>query len=945
MRKVTLIVVFIIVSLFSFSQKNELSSAYSILDLRKEVFIKFPAKPFEVQSFANIMSVDKYDGKFVYAYANRKEFDFFLLSGKDFEINDEYYNKSRALTMAGTVAEMLNWDRYPTYEVYVELMETFAADYPDICKLELIGFTTDGRKLLSVKISDNVNDDEAEPEFLYTGMMHGDELVGGMVLLKLIDHLLLNYGSDSQITNLIDTVQIYINPFANPDGTYYGGNNTVADAVRYNNQEIDLNRNYKDFIYGDHNDGNEYGTETSAFMDYASNHKFVMSANTHSGIELVNYPYDTDPTLPADNEWWIMVSREYADNAQAVSPSGYFDDEDNGITNGYAWYQAIGSRQDYMNYYHYCKEVTLELSTTKLVDAEELPDYWNYNKQALIDYLDQVTYGLRGIVTDSITDLPLEAMVYIEGYDFFNSHVYSFPEHGDYYRLLKAGEYEVTFSAPGYRSKTITVLLNDYQVTNLDVELANLEYVEPTANFETEIQSTQCNPLISFINTSEASSGTDFLWDFGDGSSTSSEANPMHTYTANGTYTVKLYATNTFGTDSLIREEYININLTPLTNIPSYAVCAASGVVNADLGLSGTFYWYADAFDEIPFHTGTTYTTPELSENTTYYIQQMYQGSEFNGGETDNSEGGSYVSDNTDNYLIFNCTQECLLKTVKVYADGAGTRTIYLKSSLGQILASSEIYIEDGMQIVELNFDIPVGTNMRIGCESTANLYRGSVGIFENFDFPFSIGGIIELVRSNEVWWGDGTKYYAYFYDWNIKLPDCYSERSPLNIFINEAAVAGFSYLSNDYTVAFTNTSTGADSYLWEFGDETFSIETNPIHEYSLPGEYSVKLSAESDCGADEYTATVIVSTGIDQNEVNLCSIFPNPADKFIKIQSQKLISEISIYDLSGKQILKIDDLYKLNSEINISDLHQGVYFIKIISSDKDITVTKLTKF
>jgi hypothetical protein len=128
-------------------------------------------------------------------------------------------------------------------------------------------------------------------------------------------------------------------------------------------------------------------------MDYAANHKFVMSANTHSGIELVNYPYDTDPTLPADNEWWIMVSREYADNAQAVSPSGYFDDEDNGITNGYAWYQAIGSRQDYMNYYHYCKEVTLELSTTKKVDAENLPDYWNYNKQALLDYLDQVKYG------------------------------------------------------------------------------------------------------------------------------------------------------------------------------------------------------------------------------------------------------------------------------------------------------------------------------------------------------------------------------------------------------------------------------------------------------------------------------------------------------------------------------------------------------------------------
>ncbi len=101
------------------------------------------------------------------------------------------------------------------------------------------------------------------------------------------------------------------------------------------------------------------------------------------------------------------------------------------------------------------------------------------------------------------------------------------------------------------------------------------------------------------------------------------------------------------------------------------------GVVNADLGLVGTFNWYANVFDETSFHTGTTYTTPELSENTTYYIQQLFEGSQFNGGEANNSEGGSYVTNTTDNYLIFNCTQECTLRTVKVYAQGAGNRTIY----------------------------------------------------------------------------------------------------------------------------------------------------------------------------------------------------------------------------------------------------------------------------
>jgi len=911
-------------------QNNLEEKALSILENRGEVYFKFKASSVEVPAYSKILSIDNFNGKDVFAYANKKEFERFLATGKEYSLVESYYNQSKALTMATTIEEMENWDRYPTYDVYIEMMQKFAADYPEICVLDTIGYSVQERLLLVVKISDNVNNQEAEPEFFYTGMMHGDELISGMVFLRLIDYILQNYGTNAQITNLVNNVQIYINPFANPDGTYYGGDNTVADSRRYNYDDIDLNRNYRDFIAGDHPDGYEYGVETVAFMEYAAERNFVMSANSHSGAELLNYPYDTQSTLPADDDWWQFVCWEYADTVHEYSASGYLTDQDGGVTNGYAWYTITGSRQDYMNYYEHCREVTLELSTDKLLDAEELPAHWNYNYRSLLNYLQQVTCGLRGIVTDSITGDPLEAMVYIDGFDTFNSHVYSFPEFGDYYRFLNEGSYTVTFSCDGYKSKTFDVTVNNYEQTILDVQLANIEICAPTANFSSSVQYADCNPEIQFLNTSEASESTQFLWDFGDGTS-SDEENPIHLYCLNGNYTVKLIAENEFGIDSIIKEEYININLTELEGVPDYIICESSGSVNATIDSDYEVFWFEYPEDEVPIQTGNSYTTPELFETTTYYVQELRTGEIFTGGEPDNSEGGEYITEAAENYLTFDCLQECKLQTVKVYAQGEGVRDIYIKTAQGDIIYNEEINIGDGMQTIDLNVDIPVGTNHKIGCSGTSNLYRGFIGIFDLFSYPYDIGNAISIKRSNDVWWNDGNKYYAYFYDWQIKMPDCYSERTPLNIYVNQTPIAGFEADIIGTTVSFTNTSTAADSYEWDFGDETTSIETNPVHQYSLPGDYQVKLTANSACGSHEYSTEITVTTGIISNDSGHIKIYPNPvSDKFFIQSDKELITSVKIIDITGKIYYYQQDLKSNYCTLNTSDLSSGVYFVEI---------------
>ena len=77
-------------------------------------------------------------------------------------------------------------------------------------------------------------------------------------------------------------------------------------------------------------------------MNFAESHHFVSSVNTHGGTEVCNYPWDTWATLHADDQWWQYVCHEYADTAQAYSTGGYMTGYDDGITNGYAWYEVNG---------------------------------------------------------------------------------------------------------------------------------------------------------------------------------------------------------------------------------------------------------------------------------------------------------------------------------------------------------------------------------------------------------------------------------------------------------------------------------------------------------------------------------------------------------------------------------------------------------------------------
>ncbi len=574
MKRILLLISFLAIftSLSAQSISVQHERAYKELNRRGEVYFSFQLDDLvRLSTITQKISISNVSGNTVYAYANKKEFADFSSYGFDYQVLTAPSELS-PVVMTDSPRQVLTWNYYPTYTAYEALMQQFVTDHPDICKLITITTLASGRKILALRISDNVGIQEDEPEFLYTSSIHGDETTGYILMLHLADYLLSGYGTDTRITNLVNNYDIIICPLANPDGTYHGGNSSVNGATRYNANNVDLNRNYPDPKVGQHPDGNAWQPETVAFMNFANFNSFTMAANFHGGNEVVNYPWDTWSRLTADDAWWQYVSREYADTVHANAPSSYMNFMNNGVTNGYVWYEVNGGRQDYMNYFHNCREVTIEISDVKILPESQLVTYWGYNYRSFLNYIEQSGYGLRGLVTDSLTGEPLNARINISGYDKDSSQVFTDPQVGDYHRLLKSGTYNVTYSSAGYISKTFQSQVTDKQATIQNMQL----YTGKLAtNFAADKTVLAVDQPVHFTDLS-AGHPQGWLWTFSGGTpATSASSNPIISYSQPGVYTVKLVITRPGSSDSLLRNQYIEVKPWYLMGNKTYTVCDA----------------------------------------------------------------------------------------------------------------------------------------------------------------------------------------------------------------------------------------------------------------------------------------------------------------------------------------------------------------------------------
>jgi len=146
-----------------------------------------------------------------------------------------------------------------TYAEMARQLDTMKLLYPNlITNKTIIGSSFRGRPIFAVKISDNPDVQEDEPEVLYTALIHAREPAGMMSVIYYMWHLLNHYGTDPEATYLVNNRQIWFVPIVNVDGYEYnrkfypsgGGmrrkNLRNVDTLTYQGSAygIDLNRNF-----------------------------------------------------------------------------------------------------------------------------------------------------------------------------------------------------------------------------------------------------------------------------------------------------------------------------------------------------------------------------------------------------------------------------------------------------------------------------------------------------------------------------------------------------------------------------------------------------------------------------------------------------------------------------------------------------------------------------
>lgn len=391
---------------------------------------------------------------------------------------------------------------------------------------------------------------------------------------------------------------------------------------------------------------------------------------------------------------------------------------------------------------------------------------------------------------------------------------------------------------------------------------------------------TGCPPMVVDFKDISAGNPTAWKWDLGNGTIAYNQ-NPVGTYFNPGTYTVKLVITNAGGSDSITKTKIIVVNALP---IPNFTASDSTGCFplkiqfkDSSAAGSGTLVsWQWDFGDgtlstlQNPSHTYTragsfNITLRVVNSNGCSQLLNKASFIKMQNGVIADFSYTSQTNCYTPASISFNnlSTGTGALNYTWDFGDG--------KSSNQQNPANS--YATTGTYSVKLIATSSFGCSDTVIKSNAVNI----VSVKANFTTPNIIcqGAPFLLTNTStpssvsSFWdFGDGTtsglnlpsKVYAASGNYSVKLVNDFGsckDSITKSIQVLSKPTSAFSAANNlscqgPLTVSFTNTSSGAASYIWDFGDNTSSTVQNPTHTYTANGSYTVSLISINASGCSD---------------------------------------------------------------------------------------------
>lgn len=341
-----------------------------------------------------------------------------------------------------------------TYNDVLEILTNYTKTYPNMTKLDTIGFSQRNRAILQFKIS-TLPDTAIRQRFFLNGACHGNEKIGTETVMRIIKELLEKYSSSQRIKAMVDRSDFVFHPIINVDGFTTGTNGQRRLA---NNK--DPNRAYGYKTGGNNSDGSlpYQWPEVKTYLYSMIEAPWYQNMDYHCGTIALYTPSGSN----LDRATYNRMKELYPlDKKEKWEPD---------IRGGGLAYAAS---------YGKCGTIALlpELcphypSTSKIDSLTQ------WNLECYLDVHDEMNRGVRGRITNATTGEPVYARVQVKNRGSFN---FSDPRSGAFHKYVPSpsGSFEVEVTANGFKPETKTVQANSNGFADVNFPLT----VDTTLNY------------------------------------------------------------------------------------------------------------------------------------------------------------------------------------------------------------------------------------------------------------------------------------------------------------------------------------------------------------------------------------------------------------------------------------------------------------------------------